>query len=105
MEPQSAVTRQRISEALFLAGFGITWALDMWWPGLLVAFGLAWGTSLAIEGKRWAATVVAVLLCAVPVAYFAVESWDPLVPFAVVGLGAAGVVRALVLRQAGRAEK
>ncbi len=105
MQRQSAVTRQRISEALFMVGFGIAWALDVWWPGLLVAFGLAWGTSLAIERKLWAATVVVVLLCAVPVAYFAAEAWDPLVPFVVVGLGAAGVVRALVLRQTSLAEK
>jgi len=93
------LTRERISEALFLIGFGAVWALDLWWPGLLVAIGLPWSASLAIGRRYWAATVVAVLLCVLPVAYLAVQSWDALIPLAVVGVGAAGLVRAVLLRE------
>jgi hypothetical protein len=94
------VTRQRISESLFLTAFGVVWAFDWWWPGLLVAFGIAWSTSLAIRMKYWAATAVAVLLCLVPVAYHAAPSSESLAPFLVVGVGTAGLARAIYSKPA-----
>jgi hypothetical protein len=93
------LTRQRVSEALFLIGFGVIWAFNLWWPGILVAFGIPWSASLAIQRKYWASTVVAALLCVVPVAYLAFEAWDWIVPSLVVGVGAAGLARAVYLRR------
>jgi len=99
------LTRQRVSEALFLIGFGVIWALDLWWPGLLVVIGVPWSASLAMGKKYWAAAVVVTLLCAVPVAYLTVQAWDAAIPLAVVGVGAAGLGRAVVLRREDQAAK
>ena len=99
------LTRQRVTEALFLIGFGAVWALGLWWPGLVVVVGVPWSASLAMGRKYWGAAVVAVLLCAVPVAYLTVQAWDAAIPIAVAGVGAAGLGRALVLRREGQAAK
>jgi CHASE2 domain-containing sensor protein len=99
------VTRQRISEALFLIGFGVVWAFDLWWPGLLVAFGISWSTSLSFRRKYWAAMVVVVLLCVIPVSYLVAQSWDPLIPFLVVSVGVAGLARAVCLQRENQATK
>jgi len=93
------LTRQRISEALFLIGFGIVWALDWLWPGVVVSFGVAWAASLVVRRKFWASTVVAIVLCAVPISYSLAESLEMSAPFVVVGIGAAGLVRAFYLRK------
>jgi len=92
------VTRQRVSEALFLIGLGVVWAFDAWWPGLVVAFGIAWSTSLAIRRKYWAATVVAVLLSVVPTVYLAAQEFDVIIPISIVLIGATGLTRAFYLR-------
>jgi hypothetical protein len=99
------VTRQRVSEALFLIGFGVVWALDIWWPGLLVAFGISWSMSLSIRRRYWAAAVVAVLLCIIPSAYLIAQSWNPVIPFLVVGVGVAGLARAVYLQLVDRTAK
>jgi hypothetical protein len=97
----AGLTRQRISEALFLIGFGVVWAVNWWWPGLLVAFGVSWSASLYIQKRYWGAAVVAVLLCAVPIAYSALVAWEGAIPFLVIGLGATGIARAAYLRPEG----
>ena len=93
-------TRQRISEAVFLIGVGVSGAFGLWWPGVLVAFGIAWSTSLSIRRRYWAATIVAALLAAVPVADVLAESWEQsLIPLLVTGLGVAGIARAVYLQR------
>ena len=98
-EGTADLTRQRVSEALFLIGFGVIWALDWVWPGVVVAFGVSWATSLVIRRKYWAAVVVATILCVVPVVYTVVQTWDGMVPYLVAGVGVAGLVRAVYLRK------
>jgi hypothetical protein len=98
-ESIAELTRQRVSEALFLIGFGVVWALDWLWPGILAAFGVSWTTSLIIRRKYWAATVVAILLCVVPIAYTIFETWETTVPYLVAGVGVAGLARAIILRR------
>jgi len=93
------ITRQRISEALFLVGFGVIWASDWLWPGIVVAFGVSWGTSLAIRRKYWAATVVVSLLCLVPTMYFFGQAWSVVLPYLIIGVGATGLARAFYLRR------
>ena len=97
------VTRQRVSEAVFLIGVGTIWAFDVWWPGILVVCGLTWSTSLAIQRKFWAATMVAVLLCALPIVYLAAASITGLIPALVAGAGVAQLARALFLNRGARA--
>jgi len=96
-EEITGLTRQRISEALFLIGFGISWAINWIWPGIVVAFGITWTASLAIRRKYWAATVIATLLCVVPAVYTVAETWEATLPLLVVGIGIAGMIRALYL--------
>ena len=98
-ESIAELTRQRVSEALFLTGFGVIWALDWLWPGIVVAFGVSWTTSLVIRRKYWAATVVATLLCIVPVTYTIFETWEATAPYLVAGVGVVGLARAIILRR------
>ena len=93
------LTRQRVSEAIFLIGFGVIWALDWVWPGVIVAFGVSWATSLVSRRKYWAATVAATILCVVPVMYTILQTWDGMVPYLVAGVGVAGLIRAVCLRK------
>jgi len=88
------LTRQRVSEALFLIGFGAIWVFDLWWPGILIAFGVSWSVSLAFRKKYWATTVVATVLCILPTAYLVLPAWDALAPLLLVGVGVAGLARA-----------
>jgi hypothetical protein len=98
-ESIAELTRQRVSEALFLIGFGVIWALDWFWPGIVVAFGVSWTASLVIRRKYWAATVVVTLLCVVPMVYTVLETWEATAPYLVAGVGVAGLARAIVLRR------
>jgi len=93
------LTRQRVSEALFLIGFGFIWAIDWLWPGVVVAFGVSWTASLVIRRRYWAATVVAALLCVVPIAYSILAAWASMAPYVVAGVGTAGLLRAVLLRR------
>jgi len=92
------LTRGRVSEALFLIGFGATWVLDVLWPGILVAFGIAWSASLALRKRYWAMTVVTVLLCIVPAAYIVLPMWTSIIPLSIVAMGAIGLARAFYLQ-------
>ncbi len=96
------VTRERVSEALFLIGLGVIWAFDLWWPGIIVAFGVSWSASLAIRRRYWATVVIATLLGVVPAVYLVAQAWSAAVPAAVVGLGIAGLVRAAYLHSSGQ---
>ncbi len=89
------ITGERVFEALFIVGLGVVWEFDMWWPGILIAFGASYGIALLLRERYWQAGAYMVLFSIVPVLYIFLPLFRGSIPFVIVGLGAAGLLRAL----------
>lgn len=91
------ITGQRVFEALFIAGLGVVWGLNFWWPGLLIDIGAAYGIALLLRERYWPGTFTIVFFVVLPLIYVLAFPLRGFVPMAVVGLGAASLVRAFRL--------
>lgn len=74
---------------------GVIWGLGFWWPGILIDFGAAYGTTLALRGRYWPATAYIVLFGVVPALYVFPPVLSASIPFVIAGLGATGLYRAM----------
>jgi hypothetical protein len=89
------MTGQRVFEALLIVGLGVIWGLGFWWPGLLIDFGAAYGIVLLLRKRYWKGTAVIVFFGVVPALYVSPPLLSESIPLVIVGLGAAGMYRAL----------
>jgi hypothetical protein len=88
-------TGQRVFESLFIAGLGVIWGLDLWWPGLLIDFGIAYGVATLLRKRYFSGGAYLVIFGLVPALYVLAPALRVFLPLAVVGLGVAELCRAL----------
>jgi hypothetical protein len=89
------LTGQRVFESLFIAGLGVIWGLNLWWPGLLIDFGVAYGVAMLLRKHYFSEGAYVVIFGLFPTLYVLTPALRAFLPLAVVGLGAAGLCRAL----------
>ena len=92
-----------ISLGIFIISLGVLIFTGWWWPGILVALGLAFGAELIFRGQTtrgigtlvvfWGIALVVVVVQAV------VVPWGIVAPLILVGLGVIILVKAFFLRE------
>jgi hypothetical protein len=92
-----------ISFGIFLISLGILIFTGWWWPGILIALGLAFGAELIFRGQTargigtlvvfWGIALVVVIVQAVNV------PWAVVAPLILVGLGVIILVKAFFLSE------
>ena len=97
-------TRDGITGGLLLVGIGVLLLTGWWWPGIMVVLGIAIGAGLIFRGRYLAGLVMAGIFFAIP---FITQSmthidipWNLFGPMILIGLGAAVLLKAFVLREA-----
>ena len=91
-----------ISAGIFLISLGVLIFTGWWWPGILIALGLASGAELIFRGQTtkgigtlvvfWGIALVVVVVQAVNV------PWGIVAPLILIGLGIIVLVKAFYLR-------
>ncbi len=89
-------TDDPITGGLFLIGLGILLFTGWWWPGIMVALGIAVGAGLAFRGQFASAIIAAAIFFSIP---FVVDNASKIPlqtygPMVLIGLGAIGLIRA-----------
>lgn len=91
-----------ISGAIFLISLGVLLVTGWWWPGIMVALGLASGAALIFRGKILGGIVSLVFFCGIAVAVELIRTTDVsgvvIGAFILVGIGVIVLVKALFLR-------
>ena len=91
-----------ISGGIFLISLGVLLFTGWWWPGIMVAIGLASGAALIFRGKTWQGILSLAFFCGIAVVVEIVRSTD--IPgvivgaFILVGIGVIVLVKAFILR-------
>ncbi len=91
-----------ISAGILLISLGVLIYTGEWWPGIMIALGLAFGAELVFRGQIaraigtlvvfWGIALVAVVVKAVDV------PWGIIAPLILIGLGIIVLVKAFYLR-------
>ena len=92
-----------ISGGIFLISLGILIITGWWWPGIMVAVGLAGGAELVFRGKIWRGIGTLAFFCAIPVVVSIIQAvnipWAFVGPMILIGIGVIILVKALYLRE------
>jgi hypothetical protein len=92
-----------ISGGIFLISLGVLLVTGWWWPGIMVAIGLASGASLIFRGKIWQGIGSLVFFCGIAVAVEVVRATDisgvVIGAFILIGIGVIILVKALFFRE------
>ena len=91
-----------ISGGIFLISLGVLLVTGWWWPGIMVALGLASGAALIFRGKILGGVVSLVFFCGIAVAVELIRTTDVsgvvIGAFILVGIGVIVLVKALFFR-------
>ena len=91
-----------ISGGIFLISLGVLLFTGWWWPGIMVALGLASGAALIFRGKILGGIVSLVFFCGIAVAVELIRTTDVsgvvIGAFILVGIGVIVLVKALFFR-------
>ena len=92
-----------ISGGIFLISLGVLMVTGWWWPGIMVAIGLASGASLIFRGKVWQGIGSMAFFIGIALAFELVRrtdiSWMAIVAFILIGMGVITIVKAFFFRQ------
>src|SRR3954447_17368589 len=92
-----------VSGGVFLIGLGMLLFTGWWWPGIMVALGLAVAAGLLYHGQIGAALGTLLLFLAIPVGIALNQNipipWDLLAPVVLIALGMTWLVRTFVTRE------
>ena len=92
-----------ISGGIFLISLGVLLVTGWWWPGIMVALGLASGAALIFRGKILGGIVSLVFFCGIAVAVELIWTTDVsgvvIGAFILVGIGVIVLVKALFFRE------
>lgn len=87
-----------ISAGIFLISLAVLILTGWWWPGIMLAIGLAGGARLAFEGQYSRALIVFGIFTAIPLLMESEIPWVIVVPVILVSLGVVALVKAFLLR-------
>ena len=97
-------TRNGVTGGLLLIGIGVLLLTGWWWPGIMVVLGIAIGSGLIFRGRYLAGLVMAGIFFSIPVLTQITTHifipWNLFGPMILIGLGAAVLLKAFVLREA-----
>jgi len=92
-----------ISGGIFLISLGILIITNWWWPGIMIAIGLAGCAELVFRGKIWRGIGTLAFFCAIPVVVWIVQAvaipWALVGPMILIGIGIIVLVKAFYLRE------
>ena len=92
-----------ISVGIFLISLGVLIITGWWWPGIMVALGLASGAALIFRGKILGGIVSLVFFCGIAVAVEIIRTTDVsgvvIGAFILVGIGVIVLVKALFFHE------
>ncbi len=96
------MTRQHeadgISGGLFLIGLGVIFLTGWWWPGIMVAIGIAAVSSLVFRGKYAEAAAPALIFFGIPLLVSANIPWHLFGPMVLIGIGLIILAKNVYLR-------
>ena len=92
-----------ISGGIFLISLGVLLVTGWWWPGIMVAIGLASGAELIFRGKVWSGIGSLLFFCGIAVvvelARVSDVSWTVVGAMILIGIGVIILVKAFFLRE------
>ena len=92
-----------ISGGIFLISLGVLLFTGWWWPGIMVAIGLASGAALIFRGKTWQGIFSLAFFCGIAVFVEIMRSTDVsgvmIGAFILVGIGVIVLAKAFILRE------
>lgn len=90
-----------ISGAIFLISLGVLLITGWWWPGILIAIGLAGCAELVFRGQIARGIGTLAFFCAIPIIVALVQAtnipWTVVIALVLVGIGVISLVKALYL--------
>lgn len=90
-----------ISGGIFLVSLGILLFTGWWWPGIMIAIGLAGGAELIFRGQMVRGIGTLAFFCAIPVAIWIIQEtkipWSLVGPLVLIGVGVIALVKAFYL--------
>jgi hypothetical protein len=91
-----------ISGGIFLICLGVLIITGWWWPGILIAIGLAGGAELVFRGKVGQGIGTLAFFCAIPIVLWILQAadipWRIFGPLVLIGIGVITLVKAFYLR-------
>jgi hypothetical protein len=95
-------TASAISGGIFLISLGVLLFTGWWWPGIMIAIGLASGAELVFRGKILAGILSLAFFCSIPILVAIVQQvdipWTVVGALILVGIGVIVLVKAFFLR-------
>ena len=95
-------TASGISGGIFLISLGILIFTGWWWPGIMIAIGLAGGAEAIFRGKVAQGIGILAFFCAIPIVVWIVQRaqipWGIFAPLVLIGIGVIILVKAVFLR-------
>jgi hypothetical protein len=93
-------TASGISGGILLISLGILIYTGWWWPGIMLAIGLASGAELAFRGQYLPALVSFGILATIPLLVAAEIPWAVVAPLVLIALGTVLLVKVMFPRSA-----
>jgi hypothetical protein len=91
-----------ISGGIFLICLGVLIITGWWWPGILLAIGLAGGAEQIFRGKVARGVGTLAFFCAIPIVIWIIQAaripWGIVGPMVLIGIGVITLVKAFYLR-------
>jgi hypothetical protein len=91
-----------ISGGIFLISLGVLIITGWWWPGILIAIGLAGGAEQIFRGRVARGVGTLAFFCAIPIVIWIIQAtripWGIVGPMVLIGIGAITLVKAFYLR-------
>jgi hypothetical protein len=91
-----------ISGGIFLISLGVLIITGWWWPGIMIAIGLAGCAELVFRGQIGRGIGTLAFFCAIPIVVWIIQAaqipWAIVVPTVLIGIGVIILVKALYLR-------
>ncbi len=91
-----------ISGGIFLISLGILIITGWWWPGIMIAIGLAGCAELVFRGQIGRGIGTLAFFCAIPLVVWIIQAasipWAIVGPLILIGIGVIVLVKAFYLR-------
>jgi hypothetical protein len=97
-----------LSGGIFLISLGILFFTGWWWPGIMIAIGLASCAELVFRGKIWRGIGTLAFFLAIPIVIWIVQEtqipWAIVGPLILIGIGVIILVKTFFLNEDGQEE-
>ncbi|MDX1438109.1 MAG: hypothetical protein R3335_14960 [Anaerolineales bacterium] len=89
-----------VSGGIFLISLGVLIFTGWWWPGIMVAIGLASGAGLIFRGNLWSGLLSLAFFLSIPIVVWIIQetdiSWTLVGAWVLIGLGVIVLARAFI---------